>query len=74
MIRPALFLWTVFFWFGACCAQETKTASWQGLLKAGKCQEARALCSPWMFSKDASKLGKGINALPMSLSVGVTRW
>ncbi len=39
-----------------CSAQESKTASWQDLLKGGKRDEARSLCSGWLASKDTAKL------------------
>lgn len=39
-----------------CSAQESKPASWPSLLKDGKCQEARSLCTGWMTSKDTAQL------------------
>lgn len=46
----------VVFGVGLCCAQESKPASWPSLLKGGKCEEARSLCTGWMTSKDTAKL------------------
>jgi tetratricopeptide (TPR) repeat protein len=41
---------------GLCCAQESKLASWPSLVKGGKCEEARSICTGSMASKDAAKL------------------
>ena len=44
------------FGVGLCWAQESKPASWETLLKAGKCADARALCAESTTSKDTSKV------------------
>lgn len=41
---------------GLCGAQESKPADWASLLKGGKCEEARSLCTGWVASKDTAKL------------------
>ena len=46
----------VVFGVGFCCAQESKPASWLSLIKAGKCDEARSLCTGWRSSKDIAQL------------------
>jgi tetratricopeptide (TPR) repeat protein len=37
------------------CAQETSPEQWQKLIRAGKIEEARALCSGWLNSPDTLK-------------------
>jgi hypothetical protein len=45
------------FGVGLCWAQESKPAGWQSLLKSGKREEARSLCSGWLTStKETTKL------------------
>jgi tetratricopeptide (TPR) repeat protein len=39
-----------------CFGQESKPANWQSLVKSGKCEEARTLCTGWMTSKDTAQL------------------
>lgn len=41
---------------GLCFGQESKPANWTSLLKGGKCEEARSLCTGWMTSKNTAKL------------------
>ncbi len=41
---------------GLCWAQESDPGGWPSLLKVGKCEEARSLCTGWLTSKDTAKL------------------
>lgn len=47
----------------SCFAQGQKTPDWQELVKNGKCQEAKALCQPWIGSTKIAKQAEGHKCL-----------
>jgi tetratricopeptide (TPR) repeat protein len=52
----ALMFCLVVFGVGLSSAQESKPANWPSLLKDGKCEEARNLCTRWIASNETAKL------------------
>jgi len=47
----------------ACGAQESAAGDWNGLIRGGKCKEARALCTPWLRAPEAGKQAEGHKCL-----------
>jgi tetratricopeptide (TPR) repeat protein len=56
MPRRVFLVGLVAFGVGLCCAQESKSASWQDLLTKNKSEEARRLCKEWLNSKSTARL------------------